>query len=165
MPTTSQNFSGDPTPRVKDTEYVGCNFSQSAPQTRLFPGDDTPRTFVDCNLVNCLPPPGSTVKGCNTTQVQRGVEISETPISIGGRDTTVKSYVDRILGRLDSRLKLVAKQRDIPIDPPEGTRDAKIAELLREKQEQATKDAEISERETALADEIIAEPIEREVIR
>ena len=164
MPTTSQNFSGDPTPRVKDTEYVGCNFSQREPQTRLFPGDDTPRTFVDCNLVNCLPPPGSTVKGCNTTQVQRGVEISETPISIGGRDTTVKAYADRILGRLDSRLKLVAKQRDIPVDPPEGTRDAKIAALVREKEAAAAEAATIAEKETELADEIIA-PIEREVIR
>ena len=34
---------------------------------RIFPDDDTPRTFVNCNLLNATPPPGSTVTGCNTT--------------------------------------------------------------------------------------------------
>lgn len=57
----------------KDTVYEACNFSRTVPDTsganpkgvRLFPGDDTPRTFINCNMINCEPPPGSTCTGCN----------------------------------------------------------------------------------------------------
>ena len=161
-----KNFSGQATPSAVDTIYRECNFSQPVPGTQLFPGDDTPRIFIDCNLVNALPPAGSTVRRCNTTQVRRSLEVGEEVVRVGDRDATVKRYADRILGRLNPEtLALESKQRDIPVDPPDGTRDARIAALVREKAEQVAKEAEIAERETALRDEIIAEPIEREVIR
>ena len=77
--TKNKNFSKGTTPRIIDTEYVFCNFMQPQPTlvdgkwqgTRIFPGDDTPRTFRSCNLVNCEVPPGSTVIDCNTAIVQR----------------------------------------------------------------------------------------------
>jgi hypothetical protein len=71
-----KNFSNvDPTTLPADTDYEQCNFSQRVPDTsganvegvRLWPGDDTPRTFTNCNLVNCEPPPGSTIVNCNTS--------------------------------------------------------------------------------------------------
>jgi len=161
--TKNKNFSGQETPSIIDTEYESCNFSQPVPGTQLFPGDDTPRIFIDCNLVNALPPAGSTVRRCNTTQVRRSLEVGEEVVRVGDRDATVKRYADRILGRLNPEtLALEAKQRDIPVDPPEGTRDARIRDLEREKAEQVAKEAEIAERETVLRDEI---PVVREVIR
>lgn len=72
---SKKNFVGIPVENIpKDSEYRNCNFSQktlgSAPpnptSVRLFPGDNTPRTFIDCNMVNCEPPPGSTLVRCNT---------------------------------------------------------------------------------------------------
>jgi len=69
----------DPALIPVDTEYERCNFSRSQPDmsgpivgVRLFPGDDTPRTFTDCNLFNCEPPPGSTLIRCNTWIAQTG---------------------------------------------------------------------------------------------
>ena len=59
--TSRKNFENQATPSVIDTEYVNCRFVQSAPHTRIFPGDDTPRTFTQCALNNCDLPPGSTV--------------------------------------------------------------------------------------------------------
>lgn len=57
-----------------DDEYELCNFTQRVPDTsganpkgvRLWPGDDTPRTFRNCNLTNCEVPPGSTIIDSNT---------------------------------------------------------------------------------------------------
>ena len=66
------NFTeGQPAPLVD--EYRNANFSYQncievdgeKAGNRIFPGDDTPRTFVECNLVNCEVPPGSTVERCN----------------------------------------------------------------------------------------------------
>ena len=69
-----KNFSNvDPSSLPADTVYEQCNFVQTVPDTsgadpkgvRLWPGDDTPRTFINCNLVNCEPPPGSICTSCN----------------------------------------------------------------------------------------------------
>ena len=54
------NYSHMATPTVVKAAYEGDNFSQAVANTRIFPGDDTPRTFTRCNLVNCDLPPGST---------------------------------------------------------------------------------------------------------
>lgn len=68
--TTEKNFSKTPTPSIADGHYLRCNFSQLQPVdsgggvmrgVRLFPGDDTPRTFEECTLTNCEVPPGSTI--------------------------------------------------------------------------------------------------------
>ena len=77
---SEKNFSNmDPALIPVDTHYVRCNFSRSQPElgppvvgVRLFPGDDTPRAFTDCNMMNCEPPPGSTVVNCNTWIVTTG---------------------------------------------------------------------------------------------
>ena len=77
---SEKNFSNmDPALIPVDTEYQRCNFSRSQPDlgppvvgVRLFPGDDTPRTFIDCNLFNCEPPPGSTLINCNTWIITTG---------------------------------------------------------------------------------------------
>ena len=61
-----KNFTNmDPAAIPVADEYIQCNFTQHVPDTsgaqpkgvRLFPGDDTPRIFRNCNLVNCEPPP------------------------------------------------------------------------------------------------------------
>ena len=51
----------DPADIPKADEYYRCNFSRYQPVLdgatfkghRLFPGDNTPRTFRSCNLINC----------------------------------------------------------------------------------------------------------------
>lgn len=90
---SNKKFSNTPVADIPvDTEYTGCNFARQAPDSlgppvvgvRLFPGDDTPRTFVRCNLVNCEPPPGSTLIRCNTTIREAGVAIETDDVVVDG---------------------------------------------------------------------------------
>lgn len=153
MPIQRKNFTGQPTPKIIAGEYRNCNFSQPVPGTRIFPGDDTPRTFFECNLVNCIPPPGSTLiggTGCNTTQVERKVEVGTEDIRIGEQVVKIKKYVDRKLGRLNwVTLKMEPKLKDSPVDPPEGSKDLKLKQLADEREaataEVAAKEAELAE--------------------
>lgn len=81
--TNNENFHNQITPSIAADEYRGCNFSHPSPAVngavvtgvRIFPDDDTPRSFRDCNLVNCEPPPGSTVDDCNTALIEYGIDI------------------------------------------------------------------------------------------
>lgn len=82
MAVVEKNFTATPIEEIPvDSEYVRCNFARLQPARlnpnpeghRLFPGDDTPRTFRDCNLFNCETPPGSTLENCNTWIVETGI--------------------------------------------------------------------------------------------
>lgn len=93
MTTVNKNFMGYDVAAIPlDTEYRNCNFARRAPDTsgpqpvgvRLFPGDDTPRTFIDCNLINCEVPPGSTVTNCNTAIIEYGVADTVDRLTING---------------------------------------------------------------------------------
>ncbi len=44
---------------------------------RIFPKDDTPRTFINCNLVNAIPPVGSRLRDCNTSIIERNLMTDE----------------------------------------------------------------------------------------
>jgi hypothetical protein len=70
---------------------------------RLFPGDDTPRTFIDCNLLNCEPPPGSIVQTCNTKLVRKSVPSAtkeDDVVVVDGVEISRTTYHDYIaLGR------------------------------------------------------------------
>jgi hypothetical protein len=92
--TKGKNFSGQSTPSIIDDTYYRCNFTQpqpifhrdgSAHGVRLFPGDDTPRSFLECNLTNCEIPPGSTVEECNTAVVSRHQAIATEEVIVDGR--------------------------------------------------------------------------------
>ena len=86
------SFVGVVTPSVIDTEYDHCNFAQPAPLNvgglrrgvRLFPGDDTPRTFTQCNLVNCELPPGSTVIGGVYSMVEYNQVTGTETVTVDG---------------------------------------------------------------------------------
>ena len=104
-----KNYSGQVSPEVGgETEFTRCNFAQPAPVldgadyigTRLFPGDDTPRTFTNCNLVNCELPPGSTATKCNTTIRRTKVETGSDELVIDGVTITTPIHHDIIYGRL-----------------------------------------------------------------
>lgn len=95
--TSGKNFSGQSTPSVVDDTYYRCNFSQpqpvfyqdgSAHGVRLFPGDGTLRTFLQCNLTNCEVPPGSTVEECNTAVVSRNQPTRTEDVVVDGRTVT-----------------------------------------------------------------------------
>lgn len=95
--TKGKNFSGQSTPSIVDDTYYRCNFAQpqpvfyrdgSAHGVQLFPGDDTPRTFIECNLTNCLVPPGSTVEDCNTAVVSRNIATITEEVEVDGRIVT-----------------------------------------------------------------------------
>lgn len=96
--TEHKNFSGQATPSIIDIEYQRCNFAQvlSDPnlpnRVRLFPGDDTPRTFFRCNLVNCEVPPGSTVVKCNTSIVASNMLIGSITVTVDGRSSSIDFY-------------------------------------------------------------------------
>lgn len=99
-----KNFSGQATPSIIDIEYQRCNFAQILPdpnvvndpnepaRVRLFPGDDTPRTFIRCNLVNCEVPPGSTVVKCNTSIVVPNRLIGSITVTVDGSSSSVEFY-------------------------------------------------------------------------
>lgn len=96
--TERKNFSGQSTPSIIDTEYRQCNFSQTLldpnvpGRIRLFPGDDTPRTFIRCNLVNCEVPPGSTVVKCNTSIVAHNLLIGSITVTVDGKSSSIYFY-------------------------------------------------------------------------
>src|SRR5210317_505769 len=100
---SEKNFSNqDPASIPVDTEYERCNFSRSQPElgppvvgVRLFPGDDTPRTFTDCNLMNCEPPPGSTLVNCNTWIVTTGEVGPVDTLEVDGVVVHTTQYHDR----------------------------------------------------------------------
>ena len=114
-------------------EHKNQNLSQQAPGTPLWPGDDTPRRFVDCNLTNAVPPPGSVLVGrCNTTQVDRRVEVGTEDVTVGARTVQIKRYVNRIRGRLNREtLELEPNEVEVETDPPKGSRDLRIKRLAR----------------------------------
>ena len=139
-----KNFSKQIAPPQAD-EYHNCNFSQASPGTRLWPGNDTPRRFVECNMVNAEPPLGSTLERCNTTQVERSVEIGDRSVTVAGRTVSIKRYTDRILGSLSPvTLRLRVKERELEVSPPIGTRDRRVydAVLRRDKALQDVADAD-----------------------
>ena len=91
MTISKKNFSNmDPALIPVDTEYVSCNFGRWLPDmtgpqpvgVRLFPGDDTPRTFTDCNLLNCEPPPGSTLVRCNTNIIEKNINAHTETVTV-----------------------------------------------------------------------------------
>ena len=104
----SKNYSGNPDPSVDgETEFVRCNFSQPEPVldgavyvgVRLFPGDDTPRTFTNCNLVNCEVSAGSTMVKCNTTIRRTRVQTGSDELVVDGVSIATPIYHDFIYGR------------------------------------------------------------------
>jgi len=126
--TKNKNFSNQDTPSIIDTEYKDCNFSHTNCLTfgslkrghRLFPGDDTPRTFIDCNLTNAEPPPGSTVIKANgqpigPTIIERMVMVKTEVVAIDSEQIEVKDYVDRIHGHY---YQGAYSYRATPIDIP-----------------------------------------------
>jgi len=104
---SDKNFTNQPTPSVIDTEYRNCNFTQHEPVqdgddwkgVRLFPGDDTPRTFDHCNLMNCELPPGSTVLNGQFPCVKRFSAVMSTDtVEIDGEQVEVDRHSDLLLG-------------------------------------------------------------------
>lgn len=111
MPTFRKNFSNmDPATIPVDDEYIQCNFTQTVPDTsgadpkgvRLFPGDDTPRIFRNCNLVNCEVPPGSTVENCNTTIKEFDISRGEETITVDGQVVHTRPLTKQVIyGRVN----------------------------------------------------------------
>lgn len=107
----NRRFSNQDIPSEIDTEYLRCNFSHTNPiekdgkwiGVRLFPGDDTPRTFKDCNLLNCEVPPGSIVIKCNTSIVRPAVfQNTDGSIIIDGETLTLNTYKRIVYGKWTS---------------------------------------------------------------
>lgn len=107
--TSNQNFAGQTTPSVIDTEYERCNFTQFGLRDdagkkrgiRLFPGDDTPRTFTRCNLVNAEVPPGSAIIDCNTTIRESGILVGSDDMVVDGEVFRVEHHSDFVYGHFD----------------------------------------------------------------
>lgn len=89
--------------------YENCSFCQPQPVNvgeiytgvRLFPDDDTARTFINCNLVNCELPPNSTAIGCNTSIISRNIRVVTDVIVIGGNEIEIAEHYDYIHGKYD----------------------------------------------------------------
>jgi hypothetical protein len=79
-----------------ETVYHNCNFARRNPDTsgatpvgvRLWPGDDTPRRFVDCNLQNCEVPPGSEVIRSPRAIIESDVVLDTNVIVVDGVERT-----------------------------------------------------------------------------
>ena len=93
----------------KDTEYKGCNFSQrqcvddagTKKGVRLFPDDDSPIIFRNCNMVNCEPPPGSTVIDCNGSIMDYDVILGSETVEIDGEEIVCEMRGNRKYGNRD----------------------------------------------------------------
>lgn len=101
-----KNFSNQIIPRIIDIEYRDCNFSHSNCLTvlgkkvghRIFPDDDTPRIFIDCNMTNCEPPPGSSMINSYSTITERMIVTNVEILQIDAEQIEVNDYADRIHG-------------------------------------------------------------------
>ncbi len=110
-----------PPPYDTETEFELCNFMQPAPDTsgpnpvgvRLWPGDDTPRTFIRCNLMNCEPPPSSTVIGGLNCLKTSGINGTTQEIKVGGVVVhTHQNKFNRVHGRRNSDGTYTYRQQD-----------------------------------------------------
>lgn len=110
--TEKKLFVNQDTPSIIDTEYRNCNFGHTEAIEdagrwkghRLFPGDDTPRTFISCNLINCEPPPGSMVIGGNNAILQPKVfDYAENGIVIDGQPIVINHYKRIVYGKWTSQ--------------------------------------------------------------
>jgi len=106
--TKEKQFCNQDTPSIIDTEYQRCNFGHDEAIEvggewkghRLFPGDDTPRTFVNCNLINCETPPDSILIGCNRALIRPAVLISQSDdIIIDGEAISIDHCNKIVLGK------------------------------------------------------------------
>ena len=96
-------------PILSDRAFHRCNFTHRVPVdvagkkrgVKLFPSDATPITFIECNLCNCEPPPGSTVTGCLTVIKEFALESNTETLRVDGVPFNVVHHIDRIHGRLD----------------------------------------------------------------
>ncbi len=105
---TGKNYYGQDTPDVDgETEFTRCNFSWPSPVdsggswvgVRVFPGDDTPRTFIRCNLVNCEIPPGSTMIRCNKSIIRRNIVVSTETIYVDDDEILLETRAHVCYGR------------------------------------------------------------------
>lgn len=93
----------DPSLIPKADEYEDCNFARSQPDTsgpevvgvRLWPGDDTPRVFTNCNLMNCEVPPGSRIVNCNTWIVETRVPAFSEDVVVDNVTVATEQFHDR----------------------------------------------------------------------
>lgn len=60
---SSQDFTGQLITKELSGNIYGSCFSQELPETEVFPADMTGVTFYNCNLDNCVIPPGNNVVG------------------------------------------------------------------------------------------------------
>ena len=105
MVVRNMNFTEQDTPSIIDTEYESCNFcfpnclddGGVMKGHRIFPGDDTPRTFTNCNLNNRLPPPGS-VFDRKIYLIEHTKHVSSDYIDIDGDQIEQKNYADIYYG-------------------------------------------------------------------
>ncbi len=105
--TEGKNFTNQNPPSIIDTEYRRCNFTQHVPARsngkfvgkRLFLGDDTPRTFISCNLCNVEVPVGSTIIDCNTTIKRFKLNTEVDRVTIDGDTISHQHHADFVYGR------------------------------------------------------------------
>lgn len=104
-----KSFIEQVTPKLVALEYRECNFRFHQPievdgkkvGIRMFPGDDTPRTFIDCNLVNRELPPGSTVQGGITAIIEHDVVMDTQEVMIDGELITTYDKSKFVYGHYD----------------------------------------------------------------
>ena len=144
-----QSFVDQAPPKTIALAYYRCNLMQRAPMLNkktglyegvlIFGGDSTPRTFIECNLINVRVPIGSVVdERSNTHIVQYDV--------IAGSDTSKTSIGDitqelrgmRVLGRYTSP-DVIHRQDTLVVDNTEST----ISLLLDERSQLLARLAEI----------------------
>ena len=95
----------DPDSLPNEAEFENCNFARSQPDTsgpevkgvRLWPSSDEARIFRNCNMLNCEPPPNSTVIGGNTWIVETKVPGRTESLVIDGEVVETTQYYDSII--------------------------------------------------------------------
>jgi hypothetical protein len=121
----NRNYSNhDPAQLPNLPVFEGYNFARTQPDTtgpepvgvRLWPGDDTPRTFINCNLMNCEVPPGSTVTDCLTVIMETDIpDYDETLVIDGVERARVNFKKVRIHGRyVDGVLERKPAPEELP---------------------------------------------------
>lgn len=103
---SNKNFVNTPLDQIpKHGIYRRCNFAQPNPASlnpavghRLFPGDDTRRVFVECNLQNVETAPGCSLERSTAwiVETDQPSVVEDDVIEVDGVEVARKVYKDRI---------------------------------------------------------------------
>lgn len=135
-----QSFVDQVPPKTIALTYHGCNLMQRAPVldkktgkyvgVRIFGTDFTPRTFIDCNLINVDVPIGSVVQKSNWNVIQYDVADGKESIVTAFGTVEAERTGMRVLGRYTAPGKIERVENPVVLSTDSGEDEGETKKLF-----------------------------------